>query len=104
VYVVMNAIDPLYRQPGPNLIATGTTDRSGSYRVPMSTVPVGTIVDVSAVKAGCASVLMYGAYTHEVEEVDFADYGITGGDRRLPVGDQIPPLPFEDLLPGRSAA
>ncbi len=68
----------------------------------MSTVPLGTVVDVSAVKAGYASVLMYGTYKYEVEEVDFADYGAKGGDRRLPVGDPIPPLPFEDLLPGRS--
>ena len=102
VYVVINAIDPLYRQSGPNLVGTGATDASGGYQVSMSSVPVGTIVDVSAVKAGYASVLMYGTYGDEVEEVDFANYGAKGGDRRLPLGDPIPPPPFEDLLPERT--
>jgi hypothetical protein len=101
VCVVINASDPLYRGSGSNVVGTASTDASGSYRVLMRTVPLGTVVDVSAVKMGYASVLMYGIYQHEVEEVDFADYGGKGGDRRLPVGDQVPPLPFEDLLPGR---
>jgi hypothetical protein len=104
VYVVLNALDPLYRQSGPNLIGSATTDASGNYRVSMSTVPVGTIVDVSAVAEGYSSVLQYGKYEHEVEQVDFIDHGGAEGDRRLPVDDVPPPPPFEDLLPGRSAA
>jgi hypothetical protein len=99
VTVVINAADPLYKTDDGRLVGKATTDAAGAYKVSLAALPRGTIVDVSAVKRGYTSVLVYGKYDERVEEIDFKDFGSKSGDRRLPLGDQMPPMPFEDLLP-----
>jgi hypothetical protein len=104
VQVLIDAGDPLYESSGGRLIGTATTGTSGTYEVSMSALPLGSIVDVSVVKSGYTSVLVYGTYDQTVTEVDFINFGSAGGDRRMPTGDQIPPLPYEGLLPGEGGS
>jgi hypothetical protein len=101
VKVVYNASDPGYRPPPANsTIGTATADSQGLYRVSTAAVPLGSIVDVSVTASGYTSVLVYGVYDKTAEEVNFANFGAEGGDRRMPVGVEMPPFPFEGLLPG----
>jgi hypothetical protein len=99
VKAVYNATDKHYRASGNNTIGTGTTDAQGNYTISVKSLALGSIVDVSAVAQDHTSVLAYGKYDQKQEQVDFINFGKTGGDRRMPVGDQMPPLPFEGLLP-----
>jgi hypothetical protein len=99
VKVVYNATDKHYRASGNNAIGTGTTDAQGNYEISVKSLTLGSIVDVSVVAQGHTSVLAYGKYYEKREEVDFINFEDAGGDRRMPVGDQMPPLPFEGLLP-----
>jgi hypothetical protein len=100
VRVVINAADSLYKSSEGRLVGSASTDSSGAFQVPTVELPLGSLVDVTVTKDGYASVFVYGAYDKAVVQVDFKDFGSEGGDRRLPVGDQMPPLPFEGLLPG----
>ncbi len=99
IKVVYNATDKHYRASGDNTIATGTTDAQGNFQISVGSLATGSIVDVSVVAQAHTSVLAYGKYDEKQEQVDFINFGETGGDRRMPVGDQMPPLPFEGLLP-----
>ncbi len=99
VKVVYNATDTHYRASGDNTIGTATTDAQGNYQISVGSLATGSIVDVSVVAQDHTSVLAYGKYDETQEQVDFINFGKTGGDRRMPVGDQMPPLPFEGLLP-----
>ena len=99
VKVVYNAADKKYRASGDNTIGTAKTDAQGSFQIPVGSLALGTIVDVSTVAEGHTSVLVYGKYHEKQEQVDFDNFGKAGGDRRMPVGDVMPPLPFEGLLP-----
>ncbi len=99
VMVVYNAADPRHRPSGDNAIATGTADAEGRFEVPTGSLSRGSIVDVTVTAEGHTSVLVYGTYDETAEEVDFDNFGIPGGDRRMPVGVVMPPLPFEGLLP-----
>ena len=89
---------------------SSTTTSEPLYFAPGTTVAAhylqGTVMgsDGRSVAGATVYVLQYGEYEHEVEQVDFTDHGGAEGDRRLPVGAGPPPLLFEDLLPGRSAA
>ena len=60
--------------------------------------------DGRSVAGATVYVLRYGEYEHEVEQVDFIDHGGAEVTAAPPVDDVPPPPPFEDLLPGRSAA
>jgi hypothetical protein len=97
--VVYNATDKHYRASSDNAIATATTDAQGNFQISVGSLAIGSIVDVSVVAQGHTSMLAYGKYDEKQEQVDFIDLGETGGDRRMPVGDRMPPLPFEGLLP-----
>ncbi len=99
VKVVYNAADKNYRASGDNTIGTAKTDAQGSFQIPVGSLALGTIVDVSTVAEGHTSVLVYGKYQEKQEQVDLDNFGKAGGDRRMPVGDVMPPLPFEGLLP-----
>ena len=98
VEVAVNAADPRYEPFVDNLVARGSTDAAGRYRVSTAAFPLGTIVDVSVTAQGYTPVTMLGPCDEDVEEATFADYGVDG-DRRMPVGGQMPPQPFEGLLP-----
>ena len=97
--VVYNAADPRYPFSSGNVIGTGTADSQGRFEIPTESLPRGSIVDVTVTADGHASVLVYGTYDETAEQVDFDDFGSSGGDRRMPLGVQIPPFPFEGLLP-----
>ena len=85
---------------GGTLVASATSAGDGSFTVYLGGLSLGTAVDVTASAAGYTSITCYGAYDEVRERVDFDNFGASGGDRRLPVGTgQIPPLPFEGLLP-----
>jgi hypothetical protein len=99
VKAVYNAADKHYRTSGDNTIGTATTDAQGTYEIPVGSLALGTIVDVTTVAEGHTSVLVYGKYDEKQEQVDFDNFGKAGGNRRMPVGDVMPPLPFEGLLP-----
>jgi hypothetical protein len=99
VKAVYNAADKHYRTSGDNTIGTATTDAQGNYEISVGSLALGTLVDVAAIAQGHTSVLVYGKYDEKQEQVDFDKFGKAGGDRRLPVGDVIPPFPFEGLLP-----
>lgn len=98
VRVVYNAADPRYRPDSDNLVGTATADSSGRFEIATPSLQKGSIVDVTATADGHTSVLVYGVCNQAREQVDFADFG-ADGDRRLPVGTQMPPLPIELLLP-----
>jgi hypothetical protein len=100
VKVVYNATDKHYKASGDNLVGTATADAQGNYSVAVGSLAMGSIVDISVTAADHASVLVYGKYSKAQEQVDFKSFGKSGGDRRMPVGDVIPPLPFDGLLPG----
>ena len=97
VKVTLDAADPHYHLG--DTIGTATTDSAGLYLVSTSTVPLGSIVDVSTTAPGFTSVFVYGVYDETAEEVNFVNFGVAGGDRRMPIGVQIPSFPFEGLLP-----
>jgi hypothetical protein len=97
--VVYNAADSRYRSSGGKVIGTGTVDSQGRFEIPTESLPRGSIVDVIVTADGHTSVLVYGTYDETAERVDFDDFGSSGGDRRMPVGVQIPPFPFDGLLP-----
>jgi hypothetical protein len=99
IRVVYNAADKHYRASGDNMIGTAKTDAQGNFEIPVGSLALGTIVDVTTVAEGHTSVLVYGKYDEKQEQVDFGNFGKAGGDRRMPVGDQMPPFPFEGLLP-----
>jgi hypothetical protein len=99
VKVVYNATDKHYSASGDNTIGTAKTDAQGNFEIPVGSLALGTIVDVTTVAEGHTSVLVYGKYDEKQERVDFDNFGKAGGDRRMPVGDVMPPLPLEGLLP-----
>ena len=99
VKVVYNAADKQYRASGDNAIGTAKTDAQGSFQIPLGSLALGTIVDVTTVAEAHTSVLVYGKYDEKQEQVDFDNFGEIAGDRRMPVGTKIPPFPFEGLLP-----
>jgi len=99
VRVVYDAADKGYRASGDNVIGSATTNAQGGYEVLVGSLPQGSIVDISVRAQDHTSVLVYGPYDETEEQVDFVNFGKNGGDRRMPVGDQMPPLPFEGLLP-----
>lgn len=100
VRIALNAADSHYSSLGANLVGAGRTDSAGFYRISTVGLSLGSIVDVVVVRKGYSSVLVYGVYNEARIEVDFADLGGNHGDRRMPIGDQVPPFPFEGLLPG----
>jgi hypothetical protein len=115
VTVMIDAADPLYSTTQSNVVGTATTDAGGNYRVETASfrgaaLPIGTIVDVSAVRDGYSGVTQYGVYDRMLVVCNFdyfADFSddtgaVTPGafsDRTLYSGTGIPPLPFEHLLP-----
>lgn len=99
VKVVLNALDSNYNPSGNNLVGSATSDAQGDYSVSVGSLALGSIVDVSVVAAGHTSVMVYGTYNEKHEEVSFISFGSLGGDRRMPVGEEMPPFPFEGLLP-----
>ena len=99
VKVVLDAADAHYQSGGNNIVGTATADQQGHYQVAVAGLAAGSTIDVSATASGYTSILAYGTYDEVREEVDFTNFGTSGGDRRLPVGEVIPPLPFEGLLP-----
>jgi hypothetical protein len=100
VKVVLNALDSHHSNTGNNTVASGTTDSSGNYSISVSSLPLGSIVDISVTVAGYTGVMVFGTYDETSERVDFDDFEESDkGDRRLPLGDVMPPLPFEGLLP-----
>ena len=99
VKVALDAADAHHQSGQDNTVGSATTDQQGHYQVSVPGLPVGSTIDVSAVASGYTSVFVYGTYDETRDEVDFTNFGASGGDRRLPVGDVMPPLPFEGLLP-----
>jgi hypothetical protein len=99
VKAVYDASDKHYKASGDNTIGTAIADAQGNYVIAGGSLALGSIVDVSVTAADHTSVLAYGTYDEKQEQVDFDNFGKTGGDRRMPVGSQMPPLPFEGLLP-----
>jgi hypothetical protein len=105
VKIVRDAADPAYKASGDNLIARGATDSQGRFSIAVPDVSVGSVLDVTVIKSGYLSVLCYGKYDQNVKEVDFVNFGMKNGDRRLPVDDGgMPPFPFEGLLSNGSAS
>lgn len=105
VRVVLDAADSRYSSSGKNLVGSAKTSSTGRYRVATGKLPRGSIVDVVVTRKGYTSVFVYGTYRKRAVEVDFVNFGSKGGDRRMPVGEgQIPPLPFQGLLPGDRGA
>ena len=99
VKVVLDAIDTRYQASGDNTVGTATTDSQGHYQVSTTTLPLGSVVDVTVTASGYTSVFVYGTYNETAEEVNFANFSSSGGDRRMRLGSQMPGLPFEGLLP-----
>ncbi|NLO27103.1 MAG: hypothetical protein GX113_02825 [Actinobacteria bacterium] len=99
VRVVYNAADPKYVSGASNLIGAAVTTEQGYYQLSTPSLALGSLVDVSVIASGYTSVFMYGVYDELSEEVSFLAFGKAGGDRRMPVGSQMPPFPFEGLLP-----
>ncbi len=111
VTVRLDAADPNFDggNVANNLVGTATADSNGNYAIDVSAfrstgLPIGSIVDVTASVSGYLSVMQFGEFDRANVVCSFQNFNALFGapweDRRLPYNTgQIPPLPFEFLLP-----